>query len=199
MSNIKRIETGTEKAMMAARKAGDSVDNSPDPFAFQVVEPPRHLQKAINPGGKAGMDLDAIKRGETGLEELAEEFNAWMDSDLEALNAARDALTEAGVTQETVAGIYRAAHGLRGAGQTYGFPLLTQLGDSLCRLIDTLPDPTKIPVHVFDSYVEAAIAMYREQQAAIDSQLGQSMLTALLDLADQIGTKLGEDDEAQAQ
>ena len=69
------------------------------------------------------------------LETLIADYEKWS---LETLAAMRAALAEARANPAGGAGplrrIFDAAHDLKGQGTSFGYPLITRIGQSLCRL-----------------------------------------------------------------
>ena len=68
------------------------------------------------------MDLGAIARAERALAELAVEFAAWMRNEVKVLDAARDIVRDRGISEESFAAAFRAAHDIKGEAATFGFP-----------------------------------------------------------------------------
>src|SRR5688572_8660447 len=82
-------------------------------------------------------DEDALARADDVLEEMSGQFQEWLESEVEKVQSARLAAAEAGWTEETLEALMLRAHDLKGLGGTYGYPLITQMAGSLCRLIGT--------------------------------------------------------------
>jgi chemotaxis protein histidine kinase CheA len=130
----------------------------------EVFHPPRRLDKALSTSGRAAsMDLGAIARAEKALAALAVEFAAWMKNEIKVLDAARDFLRERGVTEDTHAALFRAAHDIKGEAATFGYPIAGMIAGSLCRLMDEIGDIAALPLLVVDQHVDAIRAIVRQE------------------------------------
>ena len=126
-------------------------------------------------------DADALDRADEVLEEMAESFQEWLLQEMERLQNARldgERLNWHGKTLET---LHLSAHDLKGLGGTYGYPLVTQLAGSLCKLIEmdktrakALSEPGLIGAHV-----DALRAAARDKIQTEEHPVGGALLRAL--------------------
>jgi chemotaxis protein histidine kinase CheA len=126
----------------------------------EVIVPPNKLKKAVEkvkPGTK--IDFDPVARAEAALAELAEDFTAWMEQECVRLDAARNAIKASGITPGNKDVLFRAAHDIKGQAATFGFPQVAPIADSLCRLIEHVPDIARLPLRLTDQHVDAIIAI----------------------------------------
>jgi chemotaxis protein histidine kinase CheA len=126
----------------------------------EVIVPPNRLKKAverIKPGTK--IDFDPVARAEAALAELADDFSVWMDQECTRLDIARNAIKATGITPGNRDVLFRAAHDMKGQAATFGFPQVAPVADSLCRLIEHVPDTTRMPLALVDQHVDAIRAI----------------------------------------
>jgi HPt (histidine-containing phosphotransfer) domain-containing protein len=126
----------------------------------EVIVPPNRLKKAverIKPGTK--IDFDPVARAEAALADLAGDFSVWMDQECIRLDAARNAIKATGITPGNRDVLFRAAHDMKGQAATFGFPQVAPVADSLCRLIEHVPDTTRMPLALVDQHVDAIRAI----------------------------------------
>lgn len=126
-------------------------------------------------------DADALDRADEVLEEMAESFQEWLEQEIERLQKARldgERLNWHGKTLET---LHLSAHDLKGLGGTYGYPLVTQLAGSLCKLIEmdktrqlALSEPSLVGAHV-----DALRAATRGKIQTDEHPAGGALLRAL--------------------
>ena len=55
--------------------------------------------------------------------------------------------------------LFRAAHDIKGQAATFGFPQVAPVADSLCRLIEHMPDIARMPLRLVDQHVDAIRAI----------------------------------------
>jgi hypothetical protein len=126
----------------------------------EVILPPNKLKKAVQkakPG--ATIDFDPVANAEAALAELADDFVQWMDQECTRLDTARKTMRSAGINNGTRDALFLAAHDIKGQATTFGFPLVTPVADSLCRLIEHTPDIARLPLGLIDQHVDAVRAI----------------------------------------
>jgi chemotaxis protein histidine kinase CheA len=119
----------------------------------QVFTPFNMLRAKI--GNKPGPDLDQIvASAEAALEDLKEEFEVWIRDDLRALRDAVAALRKTPADPEILARVQTLSHEIKGQGATYGYPLLTTVGDLLHGFIQRNPAVAGKNLHLLDAHVD---------------------------------------------
>ena len=124
---------------------------------------------------------EAIARADETLKAMAGSMQHWIEADIGQLQAARLAAEAANWDAASVEGLMGVAHDLKGVGATYGFPLVTQIAASLCRLTETdagkavvARDPTLARAHV-----DALRAVVRDQVRSDADATGRALKTVL--------------------
>ena len=143
----------------------------------QVIQVPNTLKAKL--GGRFSIDPNAVARAEAALKELSDQFGDWMQDELNKLDAARAAIAAKGLTDETANNLYTRAHDLKGLGGTYGFPLVSRLGGSICKLLE---DPSKraaVPVFLIDAHIGAIKAAVRDEIRDADHPIGKTLVDEL--------------------
>src|SRR3546814_10910496 len=101
-------------------------------------------------------------RAERAMAAAAAEFSKNLEGDLLRLDALLDEYRRDG-TPSALQQLFSVVHDLRGQGTTLGYPLITQLGTSLCRYLDE-HDPAKpVQVEIVARHVEALRVVYRDR------------------------------------
>ena len=126
----------------------------------EVILPPNKLKKAVQkvkPGTK--VEFDPVARAEAALAELAEDFTQWMEQECVRLDTARNAVKASGFNQGTRDALFLAIHDIKGQATTFGYPQVTPVAESLCRLIEHTPDMARLPFALIDQHVDAIRAI----------------------------------------
>ncbi|MFD1333067.1 Hpt domain-containing protein [Methylopila musalis] len=164
------------------RLEGLSWDVPAEVFTDHVVlRPPNALKERAAQPAKRGdrSGLDAVSRAEHAMELLSAEFDGWMAAEIERLEAARKAYaTQRDPANE--AAFYRSAHDLRGQAATFGFPLVGEIADGLCQLMEALGPAAPQP-HL-DRHVEAMRALVREDVRGRHLPLAIEIVNSLVTL-----------------
>jgi hypothetical protein len=152
----------------------------------EVILPPNKLKKAVVKAQKqdAGA-IDPVARAEQALADLSSEFSDWMAKDCDRLDAARHELKANGWSKPISDELFRSAHDIRGHAETFGFPLAAPVADSLCRLIEHTPDPTRIPFVLVDQHVDGVRAIVRRNASGNTEQKAKNLGERLRHVTDE--------------
>lgn len=126
-------------------------------------------------------DAAAVARADDTLKAMSASFEEWLDADAQNLQTARTAAEDANWSTASLDALMHAAHDLKGMGATYGYPLVTLLAASLCRLIET--DAGKATVQANPAlacaHVDAIRAAIRDRMASGTHPVGKAIVEAL--------------------
>lgn len=151
----------------------------------EVIVPEHRLHRVVTTTGRdIGPDLEAIARAEAALQKLSGEFEGWMQSEADRLDAARRTALACGMEKKPLEELFRAAHDIKGEGATFGYPLAAEAADSLCRLLEHAPAPTQIPAELVDQHVDGIRAIVRETAKAVSDPVGMAMVARLREVTD---------------
>jgi HPt (histidine-containing phosphotransfer) domain-containing protein len=145
----------------------------------EVITPANHLRMAVSTVATRDPYDDPVARAEHALAQLAGEFSGWMDAECERLDRARQQIKSNGFSKAAGEALFHAAHDIKGEAATFGFPAVAHPADSLCRLLDHTPDPSRIPLTLIEQHVDAVRAIIREN-ARPDIAATAEMLTRKL-------------------
>ena len=134
-------------------------------------------------------DASAVARAEETLKALGGSMQQWLETDVMRLQDLRIAAEQGAwscTAQET---LLSATHDLKGMGETYGFPLISQLAASLCRLLET--DDGKAVVQrapaLACAHVDAIRAAIRDGVRSETHPLGGAALAVLEEQVAKLG------------
>lgn len=132
--------------------------------SYEAISPPNTLtEKALSGKNEFGADLKAIKRAEKAMEVLSENFSDWMIQEITQLDLTRTKAKEAKFSEMELDKLYRRAHDIKGQAETFGYPLAGSFCQSLCYLIDNIPDKKNIPALLVDQHVDSTRAVVRAE------------------------------------
>lgn len=107
-------------------------------------------------------DEDPVARAEQALGRLSRDFASWMLEDCLRLNTVREDVKANGLNAQNRETLFHVSDNIKGNAATFGYPEAGPVADSLCRLIEHTPDPTRIPLQLVDQHVDAIRAIVRE-------------------------------------
>lgn len=87
-----------------------------------------------DPDEGAGMAA-VLARAQAAVDDLAKGYTTWARADVDRARKALDsALADPAGRGRHVEELFRVAHDLKGQGASFGYPLVTAIADSLCKL-----------------------------------------------------------------
>lgn len=144
---------------------------------LEVITPPNMLRVKV--GGRVGFDSKAIERAEAALNSMSGQFSEWLQQEITSLEACRQAVRSEGLTGEAGEALYARAHDLKGLGTTYEFPIVTRMGASLSRLIETRELRNIVPLPLVEAHVDAIKAAVRDGVKDVDHPVGAALVAEL--------------------
>jgi len=159
----------------------------------EIFRPPRHIsQKVPKRGGPS--PADAIMRALNAADDLIGQYQGWAIDDLEDLWQKFNEIAKSGVVgPDGIEAMFDMAHEIRGQGGSFGFDLISVIGDSLCKFIDGRARLTGVELEVIKVHILAMKAVFRQQlkgdQDVLRKDLREllEMLRAKVDLSSNFG------------
>ena len=166
--------------MHLSLKRAARVERTENHDGFEVIHTQNTLRRqALVFSKTAGvMDNEAIAKAERAIEKLSSEFEGWMRQELERLEAEFTSFKADPRDAAKLAAFHRAAHDMKGQAPTLGYPLAGQVADSLCMLLEKIPQK-RIPVELTERHVEAISAIVRQNALGASDQTGLSLAQRL--------------------
>lgn len=144
----------------------------------EIIRPPNNLKKKI--GGKMPeVDPHAIAAAEAALASLSSNFDEWIKAESSKLDAAWKAAQENGMSSAAGKELYNTAHDLKGLGTTYGYPIVTQMADTLCSITVTQDLRDKAPAFLLDAHVNAIRAAIKADIKDTNHPAGKELVQEL--------------------
>lgn len=154
----------------------------------QVIDPRQagHLPPKL---AQPVFSEEAVARADKTLEAMSGSFEKWLEADIAKLQAARLAMEEQRWSDASLDMLWRAAHDLKGMGGTYGYPIVTQLAASLCRLTETDQGKAAARDHadLVSAHVDALRAAVRDRIASDEHPVGRLLVQTLETRVNKLG------------
>jgi chemotaxis protein histidine kinase CheA len=164
----------------------NSVEPSVATYAdHEVIKLPNRLRTAVMAVAAGLPGDDPVARAEQALAQLASEFSGWMQEECERLDRARSEVRAQGFSPATHEAMFHSVHDIKGEAATFGYPWVTAIADSLCRLIEHTPDMARIPMVLVDQHVDAVRAMVRESARPDIATVADALSRRLREVTDE--------------
>lgn len=144
----------------------------------EIIQVPNTLRAKV--GGKFGtLDRDAIAAAEAALYELSDQFGEWLAEEVQKLEEVYAEIKTGGATEENMKQLYNRCHDLKGQGSTYGFPLITRIAGSVCKLLDEPDGRSNAPRVLVGAHLDAIRAIVRGQIKSESHPVGVALASEL--------------------
>ena len=103
----------------------------------EIINPPNTVKTKVRVGGPGAVDTSTLERAEEAIAGMADQYLDWVQEDLQRIDDAFKTLAAAsGDRVEELDGVFQVAHDMKGQGGSFGYDLITAIGNQLCRLIE---------------------------------------------------------------
>lgn len=151
-----------------------------DPKA-QFIRPPNTLQEKVGPPSPGGIDAAALDRAEQVIQEMSGAYLEWVRGDLDKIQAALETLRKSSEEEakKALERIFDIAHDMKGQGGSFDYPLITQVGNQLCRFIETVDQPDDNAVKVIHLHIDAMRLIIANRLVGDGGAHGQRLVRGL--------------------
>ncbi len=146
----------------------------------EFIEPPADLRKKVKQRASRPGDPDPVAAAEAALSRMASSFDGWMSAETQRLTDLWTAADLMDYELEAREVFYRAAHDIKGQAATMGFPVAGRIAASLCRLLDAIDLPERLPRDLVRQHVQSVRAVILEN-AREDTSATARLLAERLD------------------
>lgn len=144
--------------------------------AHAVDQPPSLKVKF---GAVGTIDPELIARAEAAIARMSRFFGPWLGEEIEHLAAARADIRNLGYIQQTADALNIRAHELKSMGAIFGFPIITDIARSFCRMTEEPSVRMFAPLPLIDLHLDAIGAAARDNVRDSDHPIGRALVDAL--------------------
>jgi hypothetical protein len=153
-----------------------------------------HQPNDQNPGDSTGLSSDnrsahdlgynplkeTLARAEEATTALRANYTKWARADLDKTQALLDiAKGDPAGRREHLDRLYAAMHNMKGQGSSFGYPLVTRLSQSLCRLVAPGRDVGDAAIRVAQAHLDALKLVLDQQIAGKGGEVGEKLAARL--------------------
>jgi len=157
------------------------------PAQAQVINPPQTLQNKVEKGGPGAVDLEALAKAEEVIANLADDYLDWVREDLVRLEAAYEQLKNAeGDAAAELENVFQIAHDMKGQGGSFGYDLMTAIGDQLCRLVEKMDKAGPRELKMIRVHIDAMRVIITKELKGDGGNEGRQLLMGLTLVGDKV-------------
>jgi hypothetical protein len=160
------------------------------PEKVEVIQLPNTLRAKVG-GRMAAIDPEMIAKAEAALDDLSSHFSDWMADEVAKVEAAYARLKAEGLNPQTLENVYLCVHDLKGLGTTYGYPLVTRISASFCRMCDEVVKRNQAPMVLVTAHMETIRIIIRDEIKSEDHPVGTVLAKTLEDRVSEHLTQIG--------
>ncbi|KIL97343.1 Chemotaxis protein histidine kinase [Paramagnetospirillum magnetotacticum MS-1] len=123
---------------------------------------------------------EALARAEAALAGLSGRYLEWAEADAARMRACLDEIqaSQADLAQ-LLPRLFTISHDMKGQAATFGYPLVSELGNRLCRMIESRPAPTPQDVSCMARLGNAMARIITERMAGDGGEAGRALVAEL--------------------
>lgn len=181
-----------------SNKAASTLDKK----SYGMIIPPNNLKKKVKITiVKDGTETEAIDNADAAMDAMGDKFKEWLEDEVSKFDKCRKDMC-ANPNAENMAALHIVAHDVKGQAQTMGFPLITLVSASLCKLIEVWNNVETFPLDLLNNHVDSIKVMLaqdiKEKDHPIGKKLTDKLINTVFDFADEIAAKKKADEAEQA-
>ena len=136
----------------------------------------------------AGGDQDATAAAEAALAEIQQNFGAWVGEDLDQAKAALERTRAAAPESrmKVARDIYTGAHNIKGHAATFGYQLVTDIADSVCRLVKSVDSVTPEVLALTETHLDHLANIIANELTGDGGEDGRALLAELIRAVDEM-------------
>jgi chemotaxis protein histidine kinase CheA len=147
----------------------------------EIITPPNTLKNKVS-FSPNGVDLEMLEKAEQIIASLQGNYLEWVQEDLNKLQAHYDramGAADADGRQQALADIFHVAHDVKGQGGSFGYHLMTAIGNQLCRFVEKLEGAGAPELEVVKLHIDAMRLVIAERMEGTGGTVGEKIVAGL--------------------
>lgn len=148
----------------------------------EIIKPPNTLKSKVSVGGPNAIDESTIARAERVIQSMKGSYIEWVAEDFtRAEHAYADLVAGKGDRRENLDKIFAVSHDMKGQGGSFGYELVTRIGNHLCRLIENFGDenPDEVENEAIRIHIDAMKLVISQDLSGDGGQAGKVILAGI--------------------
>jgi len=146
----------------------------------EIINPPNAVKAKVRVGGPGAVDTAALEKAEQAIAAMGDQYLDWVQDDLEKIDAAyKDLAASGGGDPDTLERVFQVAHDMKGQGGSFGFDLVTAIGNQLCRMIEKLDTVGPAEIDAIRVHIDAMKLVIAQKMRGDGGKVGDQILIGL--------------------
>lgn len=156
---------------------------------MEIITPPNTLKNKVRTGGPGAVDPATLERAEKVIASMADSYLEWVQEDMKRLQSAYEQLAAAkdvDARRTALGEVFQVAHDMKGQGGSFGYDLITAIGNELCRLIERVEQPGPEIVDAVKVHVDSIHLVIQQRMSGDGGDEGQAMLAGIRKVCERV-------------
>ncbi|MSO93588.1 MAG: Hpt domain-containing protein [Rhodospirillales bacterium] len=156
---------------------------------FEIINPPNTLKSKVSVGGTGAVDPAALERAESVIAGMAGDYLRWVQEDIVKIGAEYERLVSGQHDRkEVLSKIFQVAHQMKGQGGSFGYSLLTSVGNELCRIIEKMgtAGKTDLENEVIRIHIDSMKLVIASKMQGDGGKVGEAIMTGIRKVCDKL-------------
>jgi len=157
----------------------------------EIIPPSNHLRSKLGLIGnmQAEMDMEALRRAEEAVAQLQESYPEWVGPDVDRMEMLlKDAQGLSGEAKaNSLRELFDIAHNIKGQGVSFSYPLMTDIGQSLCGFLRGMKKMDDAAFFLIKAHIQAMQVVIRDRLQDAEDPLAKKVLSELYAIGVRIG------------
>ena len=146
----------------------------------EVIVPPNNLKSKVSTVGPGVVTLQTLERAEQAIVNMTDNYLQWVEDDLAKLQAALNDLKNDKANWATHKNrLFQVSHDIKGQGGSFGYHLMTVMGNSLCRFLERSETLSQSGIEVIELHVAAMKLVIAQRVQGDGGREGERLLKGL--------------------
>lgn len=146
----------------------------------EIINSPNAVKAKVRIGGPGAVDAVALERAEQAIAAMGDQYLDWVQEDLAKIDAAYKDLSASGSDAEELDRVFQVAHDMKGQGGSFGFDLITAIGDQLCRMIEKMDgEAGSAEINAIGVHIDAMKMVIAQDMKGDGGEAGDQILDGL--------------------
>lgn len=143
----------------------------------EIFAPPTLKNKVTV--SNTGVDMTVLEKAENIMANLKDSYLEWVEDDFKRLNEAFKALVADPENKEKAKAVFNIVHDMKGQGGSFGYDLITIVGNNLCRFIEKREKMTPKDIEIIQIHINSMRLIISERITKDGGEKGKAMLRGL--------------------
>ncbi|NKB45683.1 MAG: phosphorelay protein [Alphaproteobacteria bacterium] len=146
----------------------------------EYIYPPNNLKSKITVDSSS-VGVVAMQDAEAAITDMAEDYLGWVKDDIANLQGAYDkAVADPSAGADAREEMYGFAHDIKGQGGSFGYPLMTAVGNQLCKFMEGIEgNLNAAQLSVVKVHIDTLRLIIQERMEGDGGKAGSQLLRAL--------------------